>query len=134
MLCQILEPLGKKSKSLLDKNPTIDNSIDNNKNIIINTSETEVSHKKEIDKIIEKFKQISPSLNYGNKTERKACEEMIKRFSFQGVMSMTEKVLAAQLEDKYCPRATTPYKMWVKLGDYAIYFNKKAYGIPSIEE
>lgn len=90
-------------------------------------SEVETSQEKgtnEISQIIELFKEINPALNYGNKTQRKACEDMIKKFGFSQVMRMTKQVIGIQ-GMQYAPRATTPYLMYQKLGDFMIYFKEK---------
>lgn len=109
-----------KSQSTIDKNVK-DNNTSNN-NTSNNTCENEFSQ--EIPLIIEKFKKISPSLSYGNKTQRNACHEMLKMFGINEVMRMVDVVIGVQGE-KYAPRATTPYAMWTKLGDFKAYFANK---------
>ena len=104
----------------INKNVEYNNtSINNTSN---NTCENEFSQ--EIPLIIEKFKKISPSLSYGNKTQRNACHEMIKMFGINEVMRMVDVVIGVQGE-KYAPRATTPYAMWIKLGDFKAYLANK---------
>lgn len=78
-----------------------------------------------IAQVIEKFKEISPSLSYGNKTQRRAAQEMIERFGLDETLRMVEVVLEAQKNDRYAPRATTPYAMWTKIGDFKNYFGNK---------
>jgi len=85
----------------------------------------ETSFSQEGAKIIEKFVRITPSLKYGNKTQRKACDEMIEKFGLAKTLVMVDKVLEAQ-RDRYAPRATTPHAMWTKIGDFAVYFNKNS--------
>lgn len=76
-------------------------------------------------KIIEKFKELSPSLTYGNKTQRKACEEMINKWGIDETLWMVDQVLQAQMSDKYCPKAVTPLQMWQKIGGFKVYFQGK---------
>lgn len=85
----------------------------------------ETSFSPEGAKIMEKFIKLSPSLKYGNKTQRKACDEMISKFGLNETLGMVDKVLEAQ-RDRYAPRASTPYAMWQKIGDFAVYFNKNS--------
>lgn len=81
---------------------------------------------REIPKIIEMFKKINPSLSYGNKTERKACQTMIEKFGEKELKKMIELALEAQSKDRYCPRATKPSVFYSKLGDFLMYFKSSA--------
>lgn len=85
-----------------------------------NTCENKFS--REVAEIIKKFKEINPSLSYGNKTQRKAIIEMIEYFSYKKVLTIVDKIISVQGE-KYAPRATTPYAMWTKIGDFKAYFD-----------
>lgn len=91
------------------------------------TSENKFSQ--EIGEIIQLFTEINPALSYSNKTQRKAVLDMIKKFGYQEVIRMTKQTIAIQGE-QYAPRVTTPYTMYQKLGDIAIYF--KANNNPKI--
>ena len=77
----------------------------------------------EIINILDLFSQINPSIQYGNKTQRKACIDMIKKFGYENVIRMAEQVIGVQGE-KYSPTATTPYAMYIKLGDFKVYFDR----------
>lgn len=87
------------------------------------TSEPKDSQNDEIAYVIKLFKEISPSLSYGNKTQRKACEEMLKKWPMEKLEPMILKVLSVQGK-KFAPRATTPHAMWTKIGDLASYFKE----------
>jgi len=102
-----------KTKVLIDKNISA---------IRRNTSENKFSQG--ITDIIELFSQINPSIQYGNKTQRKACEDMLKRFGYENTIKMVKQVLGVQ-GNKYAPTATTPYTMYQKLADFKIYFDKQ---------
>lgn len=84
------------------------------------------SRNKEIISILEKFKQINPAIQYGNTTQRKACDELIAKFGIEEALKMVEMALQAQLNDRYCPRATTPHIFWQKIGDFMVYFKGKS--------
>jgi hypothetical protein len=86
-----------------------------------NTSENKFSQ--DITNIMELFSQINPSIQYGNKTQRKACKDMILKFGASNVIHMVEQVILVQGQ-KYAPTATTPYAMYTKLGDFKVYFDK----------
>ena len=85
--------------------------------------ETHTANKFAIDRIIELFKELSPSLEYGNTTQRKACSEMLKLWSLEKLEPMVLKVIKSQGE-KFAPRAVTPHAMWIKIGEFKGYFNK----------
>jgi hypothetical protein len=115
------KPLTQKGESPLPKKGAIDNSnID--KSIDIHCEPTA---SREIVAILEKFNKLTPSLGYNKPPQRKACEEMISRFGFEQTLSMVDKVLSVQGE-KYAPRATTPYAMWKKIGDFGAYLKNKS--------
>jgi hypothetical protein len=94
----------------------------NTNNITSNISENKFSQ--EIVDVMELFSQINPSIQYGNKTQRKACEDMLKRFGYENTIKMVKQVLGVQ-GNKYAPTATTPYTMYQKLADFKIYFDKQ---------
>lgn len=74
--------------------------------------------------IIEKFLTINPSLKYGNRTQRQACDEMINAFGLEETLSLVDMVIAVQGKP-YAPRATTPYAMWQKIGDFKVFFDSE---------
>ncbi|MGA1046390.1 MAG: hypothetical protein ACO3UU_00085 [Minisyncoccia bacterium] len=90
----------------------------------VNTNTSENKFSQDVATILELFSTINPSIQYGNKTQRKACEDMIKRFGSNAVINMVKQVISVQGE-KYAPTATTPYVMYKKLGDFKIYFEKQ---------
>jgi hypothetical protein len=89
-----------------------------------NRSTSENKFSQEIVDIMELFSQINPSIQYGNKTQRKACEDMLKRFGYESTIKMVKQVLGVQ-GNKYAPTATTPYTMYQKLADFKVYFDKQ---------
>ena len=90
---------------------------------VINTCENKFSQ--EIPEIIQLFKDsLSPSLSFGNKTQRKACEEMIEKFGFDQTMQMAEKAISVQ-GLSYAPVVTTPHQLYQKLGQLKIYFQSE---------
>jgi len=78
----------------------------------------------QIKQVMEIFYQINPTLNWGNKTTRKATADLIKKFGLEGTKRMAEAVVAVQGKP-YAPVATTPYQMKEKLAQFKIYFDKQ---------
>lgn len=89
-----------------------------------------------VNKIFDLFyKTINPTINFGNKTNRKSCQELIDRFGFDVVERMTALICEAQQKgDQFCPVATTPYQMKEKLAQFKIYFNNKKNGKPTYKK
>jgi len=75
-----------------------------------------LGNSKKIGEIIEIFKEsLSPSLGYGNKTQRKACENLIGQVGEDESVEIAKAaVVAAGMP--YGPRITTPLELWNNLG------------------
>jgi len=72
------------------------------------------------------YQSINPTISWGNKTTRKACQDLIDRFGENEAMRMATMICEAQQKgDQFCPTATTPYQMREKLAQFKIYFKKK---------
>lgn len=114
-------------KSQPGKIPTISNK----ENIVIkNNSNKDIALSKNdnaVNKIFDLFYQsINPGINFGNKTSREAVEWFIRQWGEEQSTRMFKQVIEAQKKgDKFCPVATTPYQVKIKLGDFKIYFEKK---------
>ena len=78
----------------------------------------------EIVKILDIFREINPGINYGHKTHRKACQELIKQYGIDMTIRLAKYAVSVQ-GDKYAPVITTPYQFKEKLAQLQIY-NKKA--------
>ena len=104
-------------------NTELNNNTDiyNNTNIISEPS----SQSSEVNLILQEFYKINPTLNFGNKTQRKAAEDLIKRFTLEKTIGMIQAYSQRITEDKYMPVATTPLDFTNKLGAIAIKMNQK---------
>lgn len=78
----------------------------------------------QIKEIFKVFYEINPNINWGNKTSRKACEDMIKKFGYEGTMGMAQQVISVHGK-AYAPVATTPYEMMIKLSKFKAYFESE---------
>lgn len=80
------------------------------------------------EKVIDLFyKTINPTINWGNKTSRKAAAELVRQFGLEETLKMAEQIIAVQGK-KYVPTCTTPYQMKEKLAEFKIYFDKEKIG------
>lgn len=70
--------------------------------------------------IIESFVTINPACAnmYGNKTQRKACEDLISSYGFEEVKNCVQNVLPRTNGQPYFPTITTPVQLrdkWIAL-------------------
>jgi hypothetical protein len=97
---------------------TVVSTTEENENAILNAN-------KQIAEIINIFKQINPTIDFGHKTNRRAAEELIKQFGFEKTHATTEYAVSIQGK-QYAPTITTPYQLKIKLGDLMIYHKKES--------
>jgi argonaute-like protein implicated in RNA metabolism and viral defense len=88
---------------------------------VINCDEQKKTNKTITD-ILEAFKKINPSVNYGNKTQRKACENLIGVLGDK-VLATTAYAISVQGQ-RYAPTITTPYQLFLKLTELKIFYEK----------
>ena len=105
------------SKQRGKKVPTY-NKVDNKESI--DQAEHSSADSKLISEIIKSFESINENCKnfYGNKTQRKACEDLIKSYTFERVRYAVEKVLPATLGRQHFPTITTPVQLrdkWASL-------------------
>jgi len=69
----------------------------------------------EINILIQFFReQINPHLNFNNKTERKACNDLIETYGLEKTKQALKFLLEKRKMDKFLPTVTTPYELWTK--------------------
>lgn len=79
-----------------------------------------------INSIFTLFREVNPTLNYANKTERSAAERLIKEIGETKALSSTRfAVLAAKSGDEFAPSITSPLELEKKMGKLIRFFNKK---------
>jgi hypothetical protein len=78
---------------------------------------------KEIIEIMDIFRTINPTLNYGNRTNRQSCQDLIAKFGIANAVKMAKYAIQVQGQD-YAPTITTPYQLKEKLAQLKIYSDK----------
>lgn len=75
--------------------------------------EEETSSSKEVSLIIKAFEVINPAVKnyYGNKTQRKACEDLIKSYGGDRIITIIEKTLPKSNTLPYFPSIVTPVQL-----------------------
>ena len=116
----------KKRTQAVRKTVQITNNTNNKSNNKDEQSSIEKNKSLKIqeDKVIEVFyKSINPTINFGNRTTRKACKDLIKRFGFDKVKEVA--VFACSLHGKpYAPVITTPYELKEKMSKLKAYADR----------
>ena len=90
----------------------------------------ETSSAPEINLLLKEFEEINPTINYGNKTERKTLEELIKKWGYEKTLNTIKFAVSVQGK-KYSPTITKPTQLKNKMGELLV-FHKKESGNPVI--
>lgn len=70
---------------------------------------------KEINELLNFFKEtVNPHISFGNKTERKACNDLLKVYGLEKTKSALLFLEEKRKTGKYLPTITTPYELWTK--------------------
>ena len=103
-------------------------NVDNEKNVkkpIPATSE-DVADTKEVNEVLSAFQmKLNPNIKYGNKTQRQAARELLKKLGRDKLLrtiDYVEKISAEQ----FAPTITTPYQLQEKMAQLTAYFNKNS--------
>lgn len=107
----------------------IDTSSHSNSNSNLNSNtntNTKSEETSQVNNLIDLFKVINPSYSklFANKTQRSACERMLKLHGIQKLQGLIE-ILPDCNRDKYAPVITTPVQLEDKLGQLIAYGQKK---------
>lgn len=80
----------------------------------------------EINRLIELFKPINPNHYrlFGNKTERKSIESMIKAHGIEKIEALI-RFLPQIISQPYAPKVTTPYMLEKKLGELMAFYKQE---------
>jgi hypothetical protein len=102
------------------------------KNLHIQKKEKESIQNKEatplpISQVISLFKDLNPAYKnwYGNKTQRKACEDLLEIWEFEKIEKLVLKVLPVTNSKKYAPVITTPIQLRDKLAQLKAFIEKE---------
>jgi hypothetical protein len=73
-----------------------------------------------VNNILNVFHQVNETLNYGNKTERKAAEWLINKYGLKKAIEVCEYSISLN-EVPFAPSITSPYELKMKLAKLKIY-------------
>lgn len=98
-----------------------------NKSKVNNTSSNELVQTTSADPVNKVFNilyKVNPMINFGNKTQRKITEELIKQLGEDKVIKMTEYATKV-FGEKYAPTITTPLELKNNMAKLAAYWKKQ---------
>lgn len=93
------------------------------KHIEKETHKAKLENFAELSNLFNLFSKINPTINYGNKTERNALKELIKKGGYNKMLEAVRYAIKIQGE-KYAPVITTPLQLKNKLGSLIVYWKK----------
>ena len=73
--------------------------------------------------VIDIFKEINPTINFGHKTHRSSIMAMEEKLGFEEVVKIAKIAVAVQGQ-RYAPTITTPTELRNKMGALAVYIKK----------
>lgn len=77
-----------------------------------------------INLLLKEFEIINPTINYGNKTQRKALQDMLKKFGYEKLLNTIKFAISIQ-GNQYAPTITTPYQLKENMGKLLVYYKKE---------
>jgi len=88
------------------------------------------SDSKEIPLLMKEFESINPAVKrmYSNKTQRQACSDLIKTYTFDKVIQVIKEILPQIKGQPFFPEISTPYELfnkWSKLESAIIRYGKE---------
>ena len=123
----------KTTSKLTNEQPTTNqqlttNNKDNKDNNInkeqLLATDVAVKEPDEVNLLLGEFKKdINPTINFGNTTQRKSCMDLIKQFGYEKVLNTLNYYRTIQT-DKYAPTITTPLQLKEKMGQLIAFYNK----------
>jgi hypothetical protein len=82
------------------------------------------SEHQEITTIMNIFREINPTINFGHKTHRNSISVMVKEFGFEETIKLAKIAVSIQGQ-KYAPVITTPTELRNKIGALGVYIKKE---------
>lgn len=69
----------------------------------------------QVNQLLDFFKQtVNPHLTFNNKTERKACEDLINTYGFEETKKALGFLQQRRVTDKFLPLVASPFDLWTK--------------------
>lgn len=109
-------------QSLSDNNSNINNNI--NSNYIAKRCFAESEENKKFNYLMGLFSKINPTMNFGNKTQRKSLTELIAAVGIEKTELAIKYAIGIQGQ-KYAPTITTPTQLKNKYGELQVYYERE---------
>jgi hypothetical protein len=121
-LSRVESPL---SRTRRPKNENENENENEKKKEIVLQAEPAEKASNEINKVIEVFYKFNPMIKFGNTSQRKAVDRMIKRLGFE--KTLASAIVAIEIQGKpYSPTITSPIQLENKLGELIAFYKKQS--------
>lgn len=78
-----------------------------------------------VNKMLNLFKTVNPTINFGNTTQRKALDEILQKYGEAQTKKIIEYAISINGE-QYAPVITTPHQLREKMGILMAYYKRNA--------
>lgn len=97
------------------------------KEVIKSISNKDSATSLRVESLINSFKDVNPIYKswFSNKTQRKACEELLELMDYEKLLSLIGKVLPITNKRQYAPTITTPHQLHQKFAQLESYLLKE---------
>lgn len=98
----------------------------------IKTIATANADAENVNKVLEAFQmKLNPNINYGNRTNRKACTDLINKMGMDRLMGLIDYCVDIS-SDKFAPIITTPYQLQEKSAQIAVHWQRNHNKTPNV--
>jgi len=122
-----LESMPDNVKVLIPYTYGIDTISHSNTNTNTNSNTNTQATKLQINGLINSFKEVNPIYKnwFKNKTQRKACNDLLDLMEFEKLEQLIKRVLPVTNKRQYAPSITTPHQLLQKFAQLESYLSKE---------
>lgn len=91
---------------------------------VVASTEATAKTPNKINLLLKEFETVNPIINYGNKNQRKALDEMLKKFGYDKLLNTIRFAVSVQGK-QYAPVITTPCQLRENMGKLLVYYQKE---------
>ena len=121
----------KVTKKVTNKQPPTNQPVTTNNNVknVKNDKNTTVgtANADPVNEVMKVFYEINPTISFSNPFNRKAADELIKRFGVEKTVQIAQLAVSVQGQD-FAPVITTPGKLRDKLADLRVFIQRQGGG------
>ena len=121
------KPLTEKAKVGKSQSGNISNISNKEDKVIKSIRNKELATTLQVVSLIDSFKVINPVYKswFGNKTQRKACSDLLDLIDLDKLLKLVQSVLPVTNTRQYAPSITTPHQLLQKFAQLQSYLEKE---------